>query len=261
MKKYSIVIPVYNEAENLRHDFSTFIEWINGFLQRKPELKNEIEVIFAEDGSTDGSYNILKKIQARFECPVKVLHNVDRLGKGGGFRKGFLAAEGSVVILYDCDMAVSPDQIPHLIESIEKGYQIVIASRKHKSTRFLNFPTFTRFVYGQLGYAIAKFLFDFPIQETQCGFKAFKRNSMLPLIKKLDITGWIFDLELILRASLNNLSMLEIPVNYRYVKKSRIHLIFDPIKILYDLFRLRLCVLRNYPVPWLRFTYKRHRFT
>lgn len=239
---------MYNEADNLRSDFFRFITWLNDFVKKKPGLNKEIELIFAEDGSTDGSFKVLQALKNSFDCSVRIVHSSKRLGKGGGFRNGFLAARGQVVIMYDCDMAVSPNQIPHLLEKITEGYDIVIGSRKHKSTRLLTHPTFIRYIYGQLVSIIAKTLFPLPVKETQCGFKAFKKSTVLPLFKTLQTKGWLFDLELILRGFYNGLSIAEIPVDYRFIKKSRIHLISDPIKILMDLFRLRLGALKYYPI-------------
>jgi len=256
--KTSIIIPVYNEADNLRGDFIKFITWLNHFSKKMRGLDEEIELVFAEDGSTDGSYRILQELKKSFDCPVTIVHSSKRLGKGGGFCNGVSAARGQVVILYDCDMAVSPNQIPRLLEKIEEGYDIVIGSRKHKATRLIHYPTFIRFLYGQIGYIIGKTLFYIPLKETQCGFKAFKRSKLLPLCKILKTTGWLFDFELLLRSFYNGLSIVEIPIDFRYIKKTRIHIIFDPIKMFLDLMRLRLCTLKYYPMlPFKPISYRK----
>jgi glycosyltransferase involved in cell wall biosynthesis len=239
---------VYNEADNLRSGFSRFITWLNEFVKTAPGLNEEVELIFAEDGSTDGSYKILQGLHGAFDCPVKIVHSLKRLGKGGGFRNGFMASRGQVVIMYDCDMAVSPDQSPRLLENINEGNDIVIGSRKHKDTRLINYPTAIRFLYGQFAYVITKSLFYLPIKETQCGFKAFKKDKVMPLIKTLYTTGWLFDLEIMLRGYYGGLSIVEIPVKYQHIKTSRIHPIYDPIKIFLDILRMRLCTLKYYPI-------------
>lgn len=242
MKYLSIIIPVYNESSNLREDFPEFIKWINKYIQSRSHLQDKIEIIFSEDGSTDHTLDILNEIKGEISCPVKILHSKRRLGKGGGFKKGFMEARGKYVILYDCDLSVSPDQIENLITEIEKGYDIVIGSRKLKQSRWLNSPPVFRHLLGLVLGILGRsgIIFHVPFLDTQCGFKIFSKVTTKYYVKDLMIKGWIFDFEIVLRAYYSNLKIKEIPVVYKFKKDSKIKLPGDPIKIFYDLTRLRL---------------------
>ncbi|MHA1684252.1 MAG: glycosyltransferase [Promethearchaeota archaeon] len=252
MIEYTIILPVYNQEKNLSGKFTRFIIWINNFISKNPEMKDKLEILFSEDGSTDKSHALIQEYAGRFKCDVHILHGRKRLGKGGGFRKGFLEARGKYVILYDLDMSVSPDQIPHLINGLKKGYDIVMGSRNHRDSRFYNFPTFTRFIFAQVMGAITRLLFFVPFGETQCGFKGFHKEKTIDIIENMEITGWIFDLEILFKSYCKHLKILEIPVNFFYVKESKINNYRDPIFIVQDLLRLRLKILKSYPLPFFR---------
>ncbi|MEX2680163.1 MAG: glycosyltransferase [Candidatus Sigynarchaeota archaeon] len=255
---YSLVIPVHNEVKNLSGPFSSFIKWLNTNGSAVFGGLENVEIIFAEDGSTDGTQAVLRRVARKFQCKVKVLNSDKRLGKGGGFKNGFLHAQNDIVILYDTDLSVSPVQLKHLIQKMEEGYDIVIGSRNAPESRILSFPPFTRFVYGKVLYVLAKLLFFIPFKETQCGFKAFRRRRVAPIIRQLVLSGWLFDLELLLRAHYNKFNIKEIPVVYRYFKASNIHNIKDPIKVFLDLINLRARILHYYLIlpGWFRRLFK-----
>ncbi len=204
------------------------------------------EVVFAEDGSNDGSPLVLEHISRQLPCPVQIVHSDARLGKGGGFTNGFKHAKGEFVILYDCDVSVSPDQLGNLVEKIREGYDIVIGCRNAPGSKILTYPTFTRLVYGKVLYVLAKILFFIPFKETQCGFKIFRKKRVLPIIKDLKLSGWLFDLELLLRAYHDHFKIAEISVVYQYLKESNIHNIKDPLLVIYDLILLRAKILHYY---------------
>lgn len=251
MIEFTIVIPIYNQATTLETKFGRFIEWIDTLTGEHPRMSERLEVVFAEDGSTDGSLGIIKRLLPSFSCHSRVLHSNTRLGKGGGFRKGFEAARGKYVILYDTDMAVSPDQIPRLFNYLKKGHDIVVGSRKHEDTTLYNLPTFTRYVYGVLLGLLARFMFHFPFGETQCGFKGFNKETCESIIKSLEIDGWLFDLELLFRAYISGLDIIEIPVTYVYIKETQIHNVRDPVRILKDLLKMRVKLFSSYPLPFM----------
>ncbi|MHA1369728.1 MAG: glycosyltransferase [Promethearchaeota archaeon] len=248
MQTCSIIIPIYNEEKNIREKFGTLVDWIK---QQETSTSNKdlkFELVCAEDGSTDGSYELLLDLKSRSTINMRVFHSNKRLGKGGGFIKAFMKVKSDIVILYDADFAVPPRLILKLIDEIDKGYDIVIGSRSNRETRFVKNPSAIRFIYGKVSGIIVRVLFHIPLIDTQCGFKAFNRKTVLPILNDVRLTGWIFDVEIILRAMHNHLKIKEVPVIYQHQKDSKIRLIQDPIKILIDFARLRVCILRGYQV-------------
>lgn len=251
---YSIVIPVHNEAKNLSGPFPAFIQWVNSRGGAVFGSLQNVEIVFAEDGSTDGTQTLLHKLAGEFHCGVQILHAQARLGKGGGFKKGFLRSRNDIVILYDSDLSVSPDQLEKLLRKMDDGFDIVIGARNAPGSKILSFPPLLRFVYGKVLYLLAKFLFFIPFKETQCGFKAFNRRRVAPVIRQMVLSGWLFDLELLLRAYYYKFKIKEIPVIYRYFKVSKIHNVKDPVKVIFDLVNLRARILPYYLIlpVWFR---------
>lgn len=256
---FTIIIPVHNEAENLAGPFSSFIKWMNTRGEVVFGGLQNVEILFAEDGSTDHTLSLLHARAREFHCDVRIIHSAKRLGKGGGFKNGFLQARNDVVILYDSDLSVSPDQLSTLKHKMETGCDIVIGARNAAGSRIVSFPTFIRFFYGKVLYLLAKFLFFIPFKETQCGFKAFKRRRVEPVIRELALSGWLFDLELLLRAHYHRFKIEEIPVVYKYFKTSKIHNIKDPIQVVLDLLILRAKILPYYLIlpTWFKRLFKK----
>jgi len=202
----------------------------------------------------NGRERRVEKNSKPFECPVKVLHVWTTWR--GRFRKVF-GCRGNIVILYEV-IWHEPWSNTALDGSMEKGYQIVI-DHENTRTRFLNFPTFTRFLYGQL-LCISKILVWFPILETQCGSRHLKGTDA-SLDKKLDITGWIFDLELIYKSkslqSFNGLKSRSSIGMWRNLH-SFTH---RPDQESCTTCSTTVMRSRNYPVPWLDLSIKSHRLT
>jgi glycosyltransferase involved in cell wall biosynthesis len=217
---------------------------------------DDVEILFAEDGSTDGSYKLLlDQKSSHSDLNIRIIHDDKRKGKGGGFQEAFLEAAGEIVILSDADLAVSPGQIGILIDQIDAGYDIAIGSRSHPKTQNASRMSFVRFIYARIGALLARLLFYMPFTDTQCGFKAFRKRKTRNLVESLVSRGWFFDFELIVRALHGNLAIKEIPVRYRYQEKSKMRLIQDPLHMLVELYRLRLCTLKA--APWGRLIYPR----
>lgn len=121
----SVVIPLYNEEESLRelHD------WIQRVMT---EHNFTYEIIFVNDGSTDGSWNVIEELSKKNPC-VKGIKFRRNYGKSPALYCGFKAAQGNVVITMDADLQDSPDEIPELYRMItEEGYDLVSGWKKKR---------------------------------------------------------------------------------------------------------------------------------
>ncbi|MHA1791214.1 MAG: glycosyltransferase [Promethearchaeota archaeon] len=255
--KFSLIIPIYNESLNISSKFPGLMSWIQKYLKSQDMDVMMLEIIFAEDGSKDNSYKLLTRIKNQYPLNIKIIHSPIRKGKGKAFKDAFFKASGEYIILYDADCAVSPPQLGELFRRIDAGNDLVIGSRKSKKTRFIKNAPPIRFMYGQLVGLIAMFLFDLGVKDTQCGFKAFNKKKLTPIIKAVKTNGWLFDLEIILRSKTAGLKLNCMPVIYKHQEKSTIHLIKDPLKILIELFYLRLVALKHYRLGACDFMKKR----
>lgn len=172
MPELSIVIPVFNEAESLRKlhaELSVVLE----------ANKETYEILFVDDGSTDGSTDILRAL-----CTVGATTRVLRLprnqGKSAAYSAGFQAARGRVVVTLDADLQDDPAEIPGMLETLREGHDLVVG---WKQNRLNNEPN--KAVPSKIFNALLRKLFDVNLHDSNSGFRAM---SAL-LAKRLRLYG------------------------------------------------------------------------
>lgn len=169
----SIVIPLLNEAESLEELNS----WIHSVMQAN---QFQYELIFIDDGSTDTSWEIIKKLSAE-NASVKGIQFLKNYGKSQALHAGFAASKGEVVITMDADLQDNPEEIPELYNMITKGnFQLVSGWKKVRHDSF-----FTKNLPSKLFNAVARKTSGLPLHDFNCGLKAYSKN----LIKNIEVTG------------------------------------------------------------------------
>lgn len=167
----SIVIPLYNEEESLPE----LSEWITRVMN---ENHYSYEVIFVDDGSNDGSWEVIEKIIAGNKN-FKAIKFQRNYGKSAALNECFKAAAGEVVITMDADMQDSPDEIPEMRRMIlEEGYDIVSGWKKK---RYDN--TFTKNLPSKLFNATARRMSGIQLHDFNCGLKAYKNK----VVKSIEV--------------------------------------------------------------------------
>lgn len=127
--KYSVVIPVYNEVENVRLLYARLTEVMNN-------LKEPYEIIFIDDGSSDGSYQTLKELH-REDNRIKAISFTRNFGQHIAITAGLDHSKGEIVILMDADLQDKPEEIPKLLAKLDEGYDIVYSRpAQRKDTLF-----------------------------------------------------------------------------------------------------------------------------
>ena len=169
----SIVIPLYNEEESLPE----LSEWITRVMN---ENHYSYEVIFVDDGSNDGSWEVIDKIIAGNKN-FKAIKFQRNYGKSAALNEGFKASKGDVVITMDADMQDSPDEIPELRKMIiENGYDLVSGWKKK---RYDN--TLTKNIPSKLFNATASRVSGIKLHDFNCGLKAYKNK----VVKSIEVYG------------------------------------------------------------------------
>lgn len=169
----SIVIPLLNESESLKE----LHRWIKEVMD-KHEFSHEI--LFINDGSTDESWEIIKKLSFEFET-VKGINFRKNYGKSQALHAGFLEAKGNVVITMDADLQDNPEEIPELYSLIvNKDYDLVSGWKKKRydSVIFKNLPS-------KLFNKAARWTSGLKLHDFNCGLKAYKNE----VIKHIDVNG------------------------------------------------------------------------
>jgi len=195
--KISLVIPVYNEKENLFPLYEEIKEAVR-------PLKDEYEIIFVNDGSKDGSDDILNKI-AYSDEKVRVIHLRRNFGQTAALAAGFEFAEGEVIITMDADLQNDPNDIPRLLNKIKEGYDIVSGWRKDRKD-----PYFTRVIPSQIANWLISTITGVKLHDYGCTLKAYDSK----VAKQLHLYGEMHRF-LPALASWMGVQIAEIPVNHR----------------------------------------------
>jgi dolichyl-phosphate beta-glucosyltransferase len=227
----SIIIPAYNEASRL----PSFLGEVAAYCRAG---KTTYEVIVVDDGSTDGTARLAGSFKEKFRN-LRVLALSSNRGKGYAVKHGLLEASGNVRVSIDADGSTKPDEIGNHAHWLDEGYDIVAGSRVLRGpTQIFVARWHRRFMGGIFKFLVRAFLFD-EIQDTQCGFKMFRREVLGPLLSDIRLNGFGFDIELLYTAHQKGLKIIEQPVSWRHVPGSKVNLFLDPLKMIINIFQIR----------------------
>ena len=226
----SIIIPCYNEGP-------TFEDSVKKIIEVAKTLKKKWEIIFVEDKSTDDTKSAVEALIKRIKNACAIFHKNNQ-GRGKSVADGIKASKGGICGYLDIDLEVSEKYIPLFVKEIEQGYDVVVGKRFYEGG---GLNSILRFLASKI-YAIAvKYIVDIPVEDTEVGFKFFRRTKLLPILSKVKSKHWFWDTEICALAHWNGLSITQIPVLFkrRYDKKSTVRLIPDTIDYIKNLIRLK----------------------
>jgi glycosyltransferase involved in cell wall biosynthesis len=167
----SIVIPLYNEEENVEPLYDQLKAALEG-------VGRKYEIIIVDDGSTDGSFDVLKRLH-RGEERLKVIRFRRNFGKAAALAAGFEAAEGEVVITMDGDLQDDPQEIPRFLQKLEEGFDLVSGWKKQRRDPFSK-----RWPSRVFNWTVS-FLTGLRLHDLNCGFKAYRREVIQELQTRL----------------------------------------------------------------------------
>jgi glycosyltransferase involved in cell wall biosynthesis len=227
----SLVLACYNEAEHLRASFAEIRETLE-------QAGWPFEVLFVDDGSRDGTREILKEIVAdhpRLDLRV-ILHEANR-GRGATVTDGFRAARGEIAGYLDVDLEVHCRYVPSLVRAIEGGADVATVRRIYA----LQLLSLDRYFMSR-GYSfLVRHLLGVAYRDTETGFKFFRRARVLPFLDEIGDGGWFWDTEFMVRAARRGLRVVEIPGAYirRGDKTSTVRGLRDSARYFLALVRFR----------------------
>jgi hypothetical protein len=232
----SVIIPIYNESEKI-------IPAAKITLKILDDIGLPSELILAEDGSEDGSYEVAAELAA--EHPrVRILHSEERLGRGRALNRAIKASKGDVVCYIDADLATDMSHLPPLVGAVfDEGYDFVTGSRMMASSSAKRAKT--RYIASSTYNSMVKSLLRSEISDHQCGFKAFKRASLIPLLDQVKDGHWFWDTELLVRGQREGFRCKEIPVKWNEAKDTKVRLFRDSYRMGSSIFKLWWDLQRN----------------
>jgi len=190
--KLNIVLPVYNEEEELADHTETLIRYL------KSDLKDFSWIItIADNASTDSTFSEAKKLAKKY-AEVAVLH-MDQKGRGRAVKAAWLGTSADIHCYMDIDLSTDLKHLPGLVRSLIRGYDIAIGTRNAQGSRVYG-RSLLRTITSKAYILMIKSIFFVQFSDAQCGFKAITNDAakkILPLVKDDE---WFFDSELLIVA-------------------------------------------------------------
>ncbi|MBN1893638.1 glycosyltransferase [bacterium] len=217
----SIIIPVFNESRKIAAD----IREAGAFLERHG-LSGEI--IVSDDGSGDGTADIAESCETRSHVRLTVLRCGEHRGKGHAVRSGMASSTGDIILFIDSGLCIPYEHILRGLDLIRSGVcDIAHASRKLKESRVVKGQRLSRRLASSLFHRLAIGFFHVPpnLTDTQAGLKIYRGDTGRMLYRQCRLPGFLFDLDIILRAVRSGFSIREFPVDWTVDPDSRLSLI------------------------------------
>ncbi len=226
----SVVIPAYNEEKRLPQSLTAVMD----FLKKQPYRS---EIIVSDDGSQDRTVALAKEILKEF--PHQVLVTPQNRGKGHAVRQGMLAATGAYVLFTDADLSTPIEEVLRFLARLEKDQDVVIGSRALPESQVEIHQNFLRETMGKVFNLMAQVWAFKGVRDSQCGFKCFRREAAQKLFSLQKLDGFSFDVEIVYLAQKLGVRLLELPVIWRNSAQSRVQVFRDPLRMFWDVLRIR----------------------
>lgn len=237
--KLSVIIPSYNEEDNLKKGV------LNEVADYLSKQAFSYQVIIVDDGSSDNSVRLIEEF-IKQKPQFQLIQN-NHGGKAVAVMTGMLKSDGEIALFTDMDQATPMKEIEKLLPEFDKGKDIVIGSRSGRQGA----PLIRKLM--AFGFSVLRtLLLGLPFKDTQCGFKAFSRDSVEkvfePLLKRWEkhlkqngaAVNAGFDVETLFLAKKIGLRIAEVKVDWHYVGTERVQAIRDSLDALQDMLKIRI---------------------
>jgi glycosyltransferase involved in cell wall biosynthesis len=223
--RLSVIIPVYNEVKTLRQIYD-----------RVQSTPYEKEIIIIDDGSTDGTRELLKELETQ---NVKIILHEKNMGKGAAIRSGFEHATGDILLIQDADMEYDPSDYPQLLEPIFQGKADVVFGSRFLGGGAHRVLYFWHSLGNRFLTLLANMLNDLNMSDMETGYKVFTRQVQSSIQIRSNRFG--FEPEFTAKVARNNFRIYEVPISYygRGYKEGKKITWRDGIAALFWIFRYR----------------------
>ncbi len=228
----SIVIPAYNEARRIGATFTMVREYVKS-------KSFPIELIVVDDGSTDGTADLLEKAGEQ-DPTLRVLRNGLNRGKGFSVRRGVLEARGDFVLFTDADLSAPIEMADKLLAAVESaGADAAIGSRAlERDLIGIHQPWFREFG-GRFFNLLVRLFTGLKIHDTQCGLKLFRLATTRRAFELQQVEGFGFDPELLFLIERQGGKLIEVPVRWNDNPSTKVRFLRDATRMVMDLAALR----------------------
>jgi dolichyl-phosphate beta-glucosyltransferase len=241
----TIVLPAYNEEARL----GSSLDELFGYLHRRGDharegrpgaelLPHDVDVLVVDDGSTDRTAELVRE-RPEFAAGDLGLLSVPHGGKGAAVRAGVLAARGDIVIFADADMATPPDELAPLAQALADADAVYGSRIQPDGSDMRKTQPPWRRALGRAFHVLASIWVVGPVQDTQCGFKGFRREVARDVFARQRITSIVFDVEIIYLVRRRGYRWSVLPIHWADRRGSRMHPgVRLGLRVAWDLFRI-----------------------
>jgi glycosyltransferase involved in cell wall biosynthesis len=226
----SIIIPSYNEELRLPPSLGLIADYIE-------KSGRQTEVLVVDDGSTDQTAAVAETFRTRIP-QLRIVPNIENRGKGYSVRHGMTEARGEIVLFTDADLSAPIEEADKLIAAMDT-YDVAIGSRALDRNLIAVHESGFREFAGIIFNKIVRAVLWLPFVDTQCGFKAFRRERCKIIFEQQRIERFGFDPELLYLARHHGLKSVEIPVRWAHSPATKVNMLRDSVQMFLDVFTIR----------------------
>lgn len=206
MSKNLVIIPTYNEIENIEKMVRTVFD-----------LSREFELLIVDDGSPDGTADKVKELQKEFAGKLHIEERKGKLGLGTAYIHGFkwaLARDYDFIFEMDCDFSHNPKDLVRLLEACENGADVAVGSRYTKGGQVSNWPI-GRILMSYFASVYVRMVLWLPVKDTTAGFKCYRKKVLQTVdLDAVRFMGYAFQIEMKYRAYKKGFKIVEVPIMF-----------------------------------------------
>jgi len=235
----SIIIPAYNEEKRLPDSLRTVAEYCRQF-------DFGWEVIAVVERSTDRTVEKASAVAAQFP-QISVIVNQIQKGKGYAIRTGVGLSHGEIVLMMDADLSVPMDYVPRVVDAFraDPELDVLVGNRQHPASVIEVRQSAFRERLGKIFNFLVRLIAATELRDTQCGFKALRRQAAIEIFSRQRIDGFAFDVETLMLAERMGFKVRDMPVRWINSPESKVRIVQDSARMLWDLLRVRFTVART----------------
>lgn len=206
MGKNLVIIPTYNEKENIQK-----------MIEKVFSLQPTFELLIIDDGSPDGTAQIVKTLQQTHTDKLHLLERKGKQGLGTAYIVGFkwaIEKKYDYIFEMDCDFSHNPDDLPRLLNACEQGADVAVGSRYVRGGKVKNWPL-GRVMMSYFASVYVRSILWINIRDTTAGFKCYKRKVLESIdLDKIKFMGYAFQIEMKYAALQKGFKIVEVPITF-----------------------------------------------
>jgi dolichyl-phosphate beta-glucosyltransferase len=228
----SIIIPAYNEEALI----TSTLDGLQAYLETRPE---QFEIIVVDDGSHDKTMICIENWHKASGADLRLFVNDQNMGKGFSIQRGVMESRGAYIVFIDADLPYELDAIEKFLQALRNGCDLAVGSRVLPGSQVKGVPLL-RYISGQIFSWMVQAVLFRGLPDTQCGFKSFRSAAAREIFRRLTISGFGFDVEMLFIARKLKLAIQPVPVRMiDHRQRSRVRLVVDSFKMFANLFTVR----------------------